>query len=140
MRQILSSQKGLTLVEVLVSMAILGIIAFAFILVYTTCFTNTYAFGKKNTAMALAAEAMETLYAIEPAAGNTIAAKLDALNGNRVSTADELFLETEQDFNYLIEPVNPLSGATGGHKVTIVVFYEAEQRHVTLTSFIRGAD
>ena len=140
MRQILTEQKGMALVEVLVSMAILVIIALAFILVYTTAFSNTYAFGKKNAAMALASEAMEALYAIEPAAEGTIAAKLSSLNGNQVSSRDELYLETGHDFNYLIEPVATLNGATRGHKVTIAVFYEAEQRHVTLATFIRGVD
>ena len=140
MRQILTEQKGMTLVEVLVSMAILVIIALAFFLVYTSAFSNTYAYGKKNAAMTLASEAMEALYAIEPAAGHTIAAKLSSLNGNQISTPDELFVETGRDFNFLIEPVATLNGATSGHKVTIAVFYQAEQRHVTLTTFIRGVD
>ena len=140
MRQILSGQKGMTLVEVLVSMAILVIIALAFILVYTTAFSNTYAFGKKNAAMALASEAMEALYAIEPAAEGTIAAKLSSLNGNQVSSRDELYLETGHDFNYLIEPVATLNGATSGHKVTIAEYDQAVKSHVTLVTFIPGVD
>ncbi|MEW5785518.1 MAG: hypothetical protein AB1767_10670 [Bacillota bacterium] len=88
--------------------------------------------------MASASENMEMLYALRPVTANTIAAKLSASGGNQVTDPGDLYRETEQNFNFHVETVDPLAGEGKGYKVTIVVFYEAEQRHVTLTSIIRG--
>ena len=53
--------------------------------------------------MTLASEALNTM------PSNRLPAhrcrQLSSLNGNQISTPDELFVETGHDFNFLIEPV-----------------------------------
>jgi len=62
MGSVLKNKKGFTLIEVLISLAILGIIVFAFLNLFGTSFVNIYTMGGKDRAMAQASDIMEILY------------------------------------------------------------------------------
>lgn len=135
-RKFLNNKKGLTLVEVLISIVILGIIAFSFISLFGTSFANIYSMGGKDIGMATASDIMEVLYTAQGSSGfESKQALEDALPAEAFNDNVE-FVITEN--------FNPYSDGTGqeGFKVSITVTYvgEDESRQVTLTSFFRGSD
>ena len=54
------SKKGMTLVEIIVAMAILGIIAISFLAVFTSSFKFIYTAGRKSVAVNQAEQSVET--------------------------------------------------------------------------------
>lgn len=127
-------EKGFTLVEVILSMAILSIIAASFFAVFSTSFVSIFSSGDKSEAISLSAKNLEYLYANQPfESGNALALYLD---GNRVEDDSELFVYDGSDFNYLITEYTPVDGVVG-FRVRIVSFYQDGERYVKLTSFFR---
>ncbi|ACV63981.1 hypothetical protein Dtox_3246 [Desulfofarcimen acetoxidans DSM 771] len=143
MHEKLKKQFGFTLVEILVSMAIISIVSAAFIALFSSSFVNTFSTGNRNAAMSLASDKMEALLALGPTNIETIRAKLldnDEMSVQEKSTEADLYAEANSNLmRFRIEPVNLLTaGTNNGYRVTIVVYYKGGERYVTLTSFIRG--
>jgi prepilin-type N-terminal cleavage/methylation domain-containing protein len=132
-------QGGFTLVEVIISMAIISAIAAAFIMVFGGGFTNIFAMGARSEAKSLAAQQMEMLYAAPPPLSRTaIITMLEGEGGFHVTGTDNLYLpRAGKDFNFSVISFQPRAGITG-NKVIIVYFYHAGERHTTLTAYIRG--
>ncbi len=137
MQKIFSNEKGLTLVEVIISFAILVIIAFAFIPLFGNVFANIFFFGEKDKAMTQASDYMEVLYAEQPfGADNEIIALLELNNGTYVDNENNLLNYDENfEFNFTLDSFETID--VTGYKVTIVVFYENGGQHAKLTSFFR---
>jgi len=138
--KLVNNQKGLTLIEVIIAVTILTIIAVAFIPLFSTSFSNIFAYGDKDLTMAYASDQMEMLYSRQPFS-NVDELKNKLSGGQSVDTRDDLYsYNPDYDFNYYIEGVNISDGDTdiNGYKVTIVSFYREGDRKVELSSFIRG--
>ena len=137
MYKLIKTSKGFTLVEVIVSMAILVLIATVFVPLFGYSFTNIFSYGERDTAMSVASDIMEELYAEQPLQAGSIA-DIDSIekdNSDYFIYNDESefnVLEFEEDFDVVEN-----NGITG-YKVTIEVPYKDGDRHVTLTSFVRG--
>lgn len=143
------SQKGLTLVEVLISMLIFGIVAFAFLNLFGSSFVNIYSMGTKDRAMTRASDVMETLYRQQNIAGGfdendkgEISAILKDDFG--ASEVDKTLFNNETSFKGTYEIVFKEDFFEGidGYNVTISVSYTSpsEESNVSLTSFFRKRD
>ncbi len=145
-------QKGLTLIEVMIALAILGIIVVAFMPLFGVTFANIYSYGSRDEAKAKAAEQLEELYAEQPFPFEgdpdivgTLKEGVDEYQGEHIE-GSENDLHTppkEADFNFSVEEnFEPMENEEDvkGYKVTIVFFYQDGERHVELTSFIRGTE
>ncbi|HAP32415.1 MAG TPA: hypothetical protein DCQ14_05105 [Firmicutes bacterium] len=132
-------QSGFTLVEVIISMAIISAITAAFITVFGGAFTNIFAMGSRSEAKSLAAQRMENLYAApQPLNGTAIITMLEREGGFRVTGTENLYLpRAGKDFNFSVLNFQPRAGITG-NKVMIVYFYHGGERYITLTSYLRG--
>ncbi len=138
------SEYGFTLIEVLVSLSILGVMVVCYLSLYTTSFINAYSMGRHTDVMATASAQMEVLTANEPLTFNGIRDVLGTvdLKGNHVVDKAHMYVyHSNTDFNFHLDPVsmNPhLETKIDGYVVTIVVPYNGGERNVTLTSFIKG--
>jgi len=148
----LESKKGFTLVEVLISIAIIGIIVGSFIGLFTTGFVNIFSTGHKDSAMAEASSYMDSLYMeLYNQNGENIPEGLTYDEIKTLLQEEGLFygspnsnLIDEKGF-FIISEVEPFEEQNGtiirpGHKVTITVFYQDREREISLTSFIRGRE
>jgi len=128
------NKKGFTLIEVLISMVILGIILFAFLNLFGTSFANIFTMGNKDQAMATASDIMEDLY------------RKQVNREQQGEEFDENFIASflnSEGINYEdpIETINPFENENGqaGFKVTITIPYQSggQEREISLTSFFR---
>ncbi len=135
-------QDGFTLVEVIVAVVILLIIAMAFVPLFSTGTINIFSFGHRDKAMALGSEKMEIFYANQPLDNGKIDEIIDTLSGNYVIDSNDLHTYQGNGYNFSTEesfmPIEYESDVSG-YKVTIVVFYQNGEKHVTVVSFVRGA-
>jgi prepilin-type N-terminal cleavage/methylation domain-containing protein len=136
--KLLHNKKGFTLIEIVASVAILGIIAVAFFGVFTNGYTTVFKTGEKNNQMAIAASKMEELYTVNNV-GLLDSAALNNLLGPTTLTTDSSLLYTypaDGSIRFFRTAVTPLSDVDG-YTVTIVVFYENGQKNVSLSSFFK---
>ncbi len=125
-------EKGFSLVEVLVAMAILTIIVVCFTFAFGWSFENIFLMGDKSKAAAKAQETIERLY---------VNIDDDEVGLRRVDSTDELYNYYEPG-NYYIEPGVDYTledEEVEGYKVTAVVFYKNGERNVTFNTFISNA-
>lgn len=97
-------KSGLTLVEVIISLAILGIIAMAILNTFTFGFESIFSMGRKTKATQIAQEYMDLCYAstsFDTVSFNTIIANppaaghsIDTLNSSATGPANGLFTVT----------------------------------------------
>lgn len=148
---LIKDKKGFSLVEVIVSMAILSILAVAFLPLFGTSFANIFLFGEREGATSYASDKLELLYAGQPfASEGELKGVLDnGANGQDCSGGDLYDYDSGYDFNFCVEEttqpidnygsvIEPGEGLLEGYKVTIVVFYNNGESHIELSSFIRG--
>lgn len=140
------SNKGMTLVEVLVSIIILSIIVVAFTNLLGWSSSNIFTMGVKSQAVATAMEITDRI-GHEVAMTNNSEQGIAALEGdiNWVGSKDFNYLYTEdsktkeQVFYYdakYKEVEDAITSEIEGYEVTVVVFYEEAKYHVKLESFI----
>lgn len=130
-----NKNNGFTLIEVIISIVMLSIILLTFLTVFSTSSINVFNSGNKNSAMNLASDTMELLYSSQPYIdSNSLVDRLKALGGNHTQPLSENY--AEKTFNFSVQDAT-LMGIKG-YNVTIVAFYKNGQRHVELTSFVRG--
>jgi len=133
----LNSEKGLTLVEVLVAMAILSLVVVAFTQLMSWSFTNIFIQGNKSKATAAAAEKIDFLtYVI-----STSDTPEDVMESDDewVAQFDDLFdMELPGERRFYYEAVENSLNETivDGYNVTVVVFYQDYKFHVLFEQFI----
>lgn len=135
----LKENKGLTLLEVIISLAIFGILIAGFIRFFGDSFVSMVSYGNKSKAVLEASEVMEKSYSGEIALDK--ADDLEGMGGEHVENplSSELYRKTEeQKFNFYIEDVNlDIDGNTvEGKNLNVIWFYEDGNRYVRLSSFI----
>ncbi|OWZ84636.1 type IV pilus modification PilV family protein [Natranaerobius trueperi] len=137
----LLDQQGFTMVEVLISMAIIALLAMTFIPLFSTSFINIFAFGERDRAMSAASDVMEHLYAAQPFEDrDSIETKLNGLLTSAERNFSEFILkELDTEEHYQIEPSNDPKeiDSVKGYRVSLDAYYQSGGRRVTLTSFIR---
>ena len=146
---LIKGKKGFTLVEVIVSMAILALIAAAFVPLFGFSFTNIFSYGERDKAMSVASDIMEELYSLQPLEANKELSGSFSKNGTNDLKISDLgengtyeyngrefeVLDFDDDFTAISNEDD-----ITGYKVTIEFPYKEgdKERHVTLTSFVRG--
>jgi prepilin-type N-terminal cleavage/methylation domain-containing protein len=130
-----NDEYGFSLIEIIVAIAILGIIVVSIMGLLGNSIVHVFSSGKKDKAVSRAANQMELLYSINP----KNKAELILNNAELVTDSSQqggLYDETDKNIiRYCIE--GETEGFADGFKVTIVAFYMNGKRYVTLTSFIR---
>ena len=124
--------EGFTLIEIIVSIAILGIITVSVMGLLSNSLVHVFSSGKKDEAITRAANKMESLYQTNPTSKNDLSLGSAAKQVNDCSQSGGLYNKTDKNIiRYCIKTKED------GFKVTIVAFYMNGKKHVTLTSFIR---
>ena len=127
----MKNTKGFSLVEVIVSIAILSVLAISFVPLFGGSFENIFTFGQRDQTTSYISDAFESLYAEQPySSENDIEDILVVYES-----------EWDHDFDFSVEAKIPGSDFDNeGYKVTIEAFYRDGERSVELSSFIRGED
>lgn len=131
----LKRSEGFTLIELLASIIILGLIAVAFVNIFSAGFGSIFFAGNRDRAMSYASEVMEQLYRVHGNAGfegNTMAV-IQGVVDDVQARASGYAIE------YSLPPsVEPFADhEQDGYKVTVTVRYNDGDGKVTLTSFFR---
>ncbi|ABO49579.1 hypothetical protein Dred_1044 [Desulforamulus reducens MI-1] len=134
----LSQDKGFTLVELLVALAILAILIVAFTTFFGWNITSILETGKRSEAIANAEKKLEELYYKEDRelyfTNKTYLN--DPTEGEYVEDPDNINSYDGRNRKFCVEPY--VSGVVKGYTVTVVAFYQNGQRHVTISSFIEA--
>ncbi|WP_160719013.1 prepilin-type N-terminal cleavage/methylation domain-containing protein [Isachenkonia alkalipeptolytica] len=117
---ILGSKKGLTLIEVIIALAILGIIAVSFLAMFSQGLSGIFAMGDKTDATRVAQEFMDQYYE-------------DSLDENITNAQGEIVDYTRKGYT-----VNSSisSGPQGMREVTVTVSYRRGTRTTSLTALV----
>ncbi|GAB6182081.1 hypothetical protein JCM14036_34000 [Desulfotomaculum defluvii] len=130
----ISKNKGFTLVELLISMAVLTILIVAFTTFFSWNTTSIFETGERDKALANAENVLEELFYKEDQEGYfTNGTYLEELE---LVPYEEVADYKNRDRNIFVEPYS--SETENGYSVTVVVFYQNGQRHVTISSFIEA--
>lgn len=126
-------RKGLTLIEVVISIAILGIIAVSFLSMFSQGYINIFTMGNKSKALVKAQATIDVAcragrinYATDP--------DLNGMCSNAASVADLHTFSSGIESKYFVEDVTINSILY--KRITVAVFYQGGQRYVELTSLI----
>lgn len=127
------NMNGMTLIEIIIAMALLGIILISFLNLFGAGFTSIFEMGQKSDAASDIQSIMEIIYRD----GNTdhldylvtLSQVVEVVNYN------DLFNQytSGPEIRFHVGSITLLSGATV-EQVTLVKFYQKGKRHVTLSS------
>lgn len=132
-------KKGMTLIEVVISIAILGIIAASFLTMFSNGFSNIFIAGNRTRALAKAQEIIDKAYSVrETGAYDT---KLSGISSS--STLSNIYnYEAGKTSKYNLKD-HPVSYEADGtfkndtyKELTVVVFYQRGKRYVVLRSLL----
>ncbi len=138
-------KKGFTLIETLVSLAILVIMAALFMTVLSSSIKNIYSSGVTSKSFVFISEEIENLYSMQPLTYEEIEEKLKdkgkiyyvGSEDDEENYIEEIYKKPEgKDFNFLIKTHD--KDGIKGFNVIIVYFYNNGEDYVTLTTFFRG--
>lgn len=121
--------KGLTIIEIIITIAILGIIALGFFSVFMGSYSTIYTMGNKSKAMVKAREIIDTAYE-----NRDVDILKVRLISNESTPSDVYTFETGKTSKYMTE-IKPIDGFNYT-KLTVVVFYQQGKKHVKLTSLM----
>jgi len=137
MSQRLINRKGFTLIEVLITVAILGIILIAFLGVFSGSFRTIFFVGDKDIAVTAASDIMEVLY--EEQAEEGYPDKVSIEDVLDVEIAAKIGMSGINNILYTVTDIDSFGDGDTGYKVDLVVEYGRDDE-VTMSSFFRGSD
>lgn len=130
--------RGMTLVEVIVAVALLSIVLIAVITLTDVTTTGIFASGAKSKAIAAAMEKADQIYYLvtsaksaDQAEANMRSSKGWVESGNYLSEAI-----SEPQFYYVKRSYEVDGFYSEGFDVTVVVFYNKGRNHVEIQSFV----
>lgn len=149
--QISYKNKGMTLIEILVAIAILGIIAASFLTLFSNGYINIFKSGyRTDTTMKLQSivdhldsTSINTPDDIDTNITNYLSSKYSYTRDvNYKKVTDINSLKTKEPnikLKYFISPLGPVSSITSsiqGYQVTIIWFINNSQSYVQITTFL----
>jgi prepilin-type N-terminal cleavage/methylation domain-containing protein len=131
----LKSNKGFTLVELIVSMAILSIIIVAFLSMFNFSFLTIVNSGKRTDAAFNAQTIIDDLYAQSSLDDvSDVRNYLTSKGYNEVVNLVDVETYTSNAVNYNLSDTSVLS--VNGASVTVVVFFNNNKNNVRVSAFI----
>ncbi|SMP48828.1 type IV pilus modification PilV family protein [Anoxynatronum buryatiense] len=110
------NEKGLTLIEVIISLAIISIVVISFLTMFTSGFDTVFSMGRRTEATRIAQQFLDEHYAAEP---------LDINNLPNVPSISPYMVQRDRQ-----------NGPDGLNQITITVLYRNGSRSVTLTGLV----
>jgi prepilin-type N-terminal cleavage/methylation domain-containing protein len=129
----MNSQKGFTLIEIIIAIVILGIILIPLIGVFTKGFTHIMAMGNKTRAIAKAEAVIDYIYAegtYEPSILTSVFA-IDSMVNEELEKSP---YNPTKPIYYSVDDYN-INGELF-KKVTVLVFYQNGNRYITLSALV----
>ncbi len=128
------NKKGLTLIEIIIALAIIGIIVTVFFSSFSAGFTTIIANGSKTKAMEEAQTIIDKIYQ----AGTPTAAYIQSISSGAVSKADytELTSAYSSGDHMRFWISNKTIDGNSFNMVTLLIFYQNGRGYVTLVSLI----
>lgn len=122
------SKKGMTLIEVIIAIAILGIIAVSLLGAFLQGFSTIFSMGNKTRAMSTAQEL------VDMACDSGDDSVLGSISTK--ATDDTSFYRYDEGTKHKYRVLTQTINGTIYDRVTVIVFYQRGKRYVTLTSLI----
>jgi prepilin-type N-terminal cleavage/methylation domain-containing protein len=129
-----NKDKGFSLVEVMVALAILSILAVAFIQLMGWSFTSIFYEGEKSKAIASAKEKQEELAAMGNLEDINLSDPEYVSSGNLLVYNETVPLKRR--FYYFADTRPIEDEEVDGYEIAVVVFYGEGKFHVKITNFI----
>ena len=137
----LMRKKGITIIEIIVSLAILGILAISFLSIFSNGVSTIFSSGNKSLAMKQAQTISDRIYDTQNFSDLDTAVQGILLNiygtgkYKKVLSSADIYSTsyTGEAVRYYIENIQLLSGLTR-QRVTALVFYENGKRNIVLSS------
>ena len=139
--KLLMRKKGITIIEIIVSLAILGILAISFLSIFSNGVSTIFSSGNKSLAMKQAQTISDRIYDTQNFSDLDTAVQGILLNiygtgkYKKVLSSADIYSTsyTGEAVRYYIENIQLLSGLTR-QRVTALVFYENGKRNIVLSS------
>jgi len=130
----LRQKKGLTLIEIIIALAILGIIMVAFLSGFGSGFASIFTMGNKTKAVAEAQTIVDFIYNEGTINDSQLMSTFD-IEG-KVSHADLESSPYNSDKPIYYSVTSQTIGSVTVDRVTVLVFYHGGSRYVTLSALI----
>lgn len=136
----INRKKGLTLIEIIVAIAIFGIVAVIFMNMFSNGYVSIFNSGhRSNTTMDLKTiidDLNEHAFADNASIVNNIANYLDGKGFKRITDLSKITIKVSgYDVNYYIAP-RETKANTPGYQVIILKFYNNGKSYVKATTFV----
>jgi prepilin-type N-terminal cleavage/methylation domain len=130
-------KSGLTLIELIISLAILGILVISFVPIFSGGFISICASGNETNAMSQAQKYVDKVWKAGEVKDINTADEIKNTLGpdNYCSDMSKLYLYEGKDLKYNYITNENIEGSSYV-KITVVVFYQSGKRNVSLTSLI----
>ena len=132
--KVLSQKEGFTLIEIILAMAILGIILVAFIGAFSNGFTSILNTGNKTRAVAQAQAIVDFIYEEGTIDSAVLTTTFDIDSEVDYADLESSPYNAAKPIYYSVE--SKTIGTIPTEKVTVLVFYQNGNRYITLTSLI----
>ena len=130
------NNKGLTLVEILVALAVLGIILVAFLNIFLSGYTTIFSMGHKTEAMAEAQNFLDEIYETRSKETEEIEAILAGVDFEEKEDYAELVSQPYNNVRVRYSVENKNFDGHQGSLVSIKIFYQRGNRSVTLSTLV----
>jgi prepilin-type N-terminal cleavage/methylation domain-containing protein len=142
------TKKGMTLVEIIISIALLGILTVSILTVFSTSFAWIYNYGRKSKAVMEANEITEMLYnSLRQTSydtrvdlNNALAVKMDESYSGKYIIMDDLAnLEDKTEvkkIRFYVKDKETQATNVYGYTIYVCVYNETEQKSATMTFFL----
>lgn len=131
-------KKGMTLIEVVVAMAIFGIVAVSFLSMFGNGYSIVFKAGHKTDANMQLQTIIDDLYKqmtiTKPATTTPINTYMTGKGYNLTTTANIAVKAVGKNVNYSVD-MQTIDG-TAGYSVTVLVFYNNGTENIRATAFI----
>lgn len=125
--------RGFTLIEVIISLAILGIIAVSFLTLFTSSFSTIFSMGHKTDAANEAQAFIETVYLEGIGEIDSVAIKFNSTLETNPSNFNSTLYDTTGPNKQVFHNVD----STGTYpKVTVMILYQNGSRQVMLSALV----
>lgn len=141
------NNRGLTLIEIIVSIAILGVLSIFFLAIFTNVSADVFSWGERGKAILKAQEKLERIHSrensiLEEHAHQQLIKLLEKDQENIEITEDTKLYEGNPSNDTIRLAINKNKilnihgNDTEGYEVILVVFYQEGKKPVTVSTFI----